>query len=115
MALHPQEVVPQVLPNGVSAIVTPKFLAGKVVLEVQVSNTSNESQRVTLESRFGRKDLGEIAPGSAATHTFETEQKQTPQGSVRVTAFGAASSGSEVKNYAAYNPGAGQKHTKAVP
>ncbi|WP_170850675.1 PKD domain-containing protein [Arthrobacter sp. OV608] len=115
MTLHPQEVVPQVLPNGVSAVVTPKFLAGKVILEVQVSNSSNESQRVTLESRFGIKDLGEIAPGSAATHTFDTEQKQTPQGSVRVSAFGAASSGSEVKNYAAYNPAAGQKPTKAVP
>lgn len=109
VALDPQEVLPQILPDGVSAVVTPKFVAGKVVLEVRVSNTSNESKRVTLDSRFGSKNLGDIAPESAVTHVFETEQKQTPQGSVRVTAIGATSSGSEVRNYAAYNPGAEKK------
>jgi hypothetical protein len=109
MELETQEVVSHILPDGVSAFVTPKFVAGKVVLEVQVSNSSNESKRVMLDSRFGSKNLEDIAPGSAVTHLFETEQKQTPQGAVRVTAFGATSSGSEVRNYAAYNPGAEKK------
>lgn len=114
MDLHPQEVVPQILPEGVSAVVTPKFVSGKVVLEVQVSNTSNEAKSVTMDSLFGSQNLGDVAPGSTVAHTFVTEQKQIPQGSVRVTAFGAASSGSQVVNYAAYNPGTGQKPAKAA-
>lgn len=115
MDLPPQEVLPQILPDGISAVVTPKSLAGKVVLEVQVSNTSAESKRVTLDSRFGTKNLGDIAPGSTVTHRFETDQVQIPQGSIRVTAFGATSSGSEVLNHAAYNTGTERKPAKAVP
>lgn len=115
VTLDSQEVVPQVLPEGVGAIVTPKFVAGKVVLEVQVSNASEEPKRVTVDTLFGSQHLGDIAPGSTATHVFVTEQKQISQGSVRITAFGAISSGSETLNYDSYNPGAERKPTKAAP
>lgn len=114
IALPTQEVLPQVLPGGTSAVVTPKLLSGKAVLEVTVSNTSSEAKAVTLESLFGAKDFGSIAPGVSGSYVFETGDNQVPRGSVRVTAVGATASGSQLFNYAAYNAGTEKKPVKAT-
>ncbi|ALV42407.1 hypothetical protein AU252_15650 [Pseudarthrobacter sulfonivorans] len=114
VVLQSQVVVPQVLPDGISAVVTPKFLSGKVILEVRVSNSSSEVKSLSLDSLFGAKNLGDIAPGSSSSYEFETGQKQIPQGSVRVTAVGASLSGSQVMNYGAYNTGTEKKQAKAT-
>ncbi|MET4584410.1 PKD repeat protein/uncharacterized GH25 family protein [Pseudarthrobacter sp. PvP022] len=107
VVLQPQEVVAaQVLPEGVSATVTPRVVSGKVALEAKVSNGSTEAKTVTLSGRYGSKNLGILEPGASATHLFATGQKQISQGTVLVTAKGALSSGSQAISYAAYNPAA---------
>ncbi|MET3708936.1 PKD repeat protein [Arthrobacter sp. UYEF6] len=107
VVLPPQDVVAQQgLPQGVSANVTPRFVSGKVALEVAVANASGEAKAVTLSSRYGSKNLGSLLPGASVTHLFATGQKLITQGSVLVTAKGAVSSGSQSIAYAAYNPAA---------
>ena len=68
----------------VSAVVSTRCVAGKVVQAVTVSNDEDVPVSVTTTSPYGVKSSASLAPGKSVSHAFTTRQATINGGSVEV-------------------------------
>ncbi|MGU3646450.1 carboxypeptidase regulatory-like domain-containing protein [Microbacterium sp. C23T] len=66
----------------VTATVTDRCVAGKVVLTVKVTNGEDVRVAVTVETPYGTKKIPVLAAGKSASHAFTTRLAEIPSGSV---------------------------------
>jgi alpha-L-fucosidase len=72
---------------GISAAVTTRVVAGKIVLIVAVENGSSSSVSAAIETEFGTASLS-IAAGASASKAFSTRRSAISAGTVHVVATG---------------------------
>jgi hypothetical protein len=93
----------------VSATVTARCIAGKVVQVVTVTNDDDSTLAVTAASPYGTKTFASLAAGKSASASFTTRQLGIGAGSVSLTASatvdGAPVTVEETTSYAAANCG----------
>ncbi|NQX26160.1 hypothetical protein HQQ81_02205 [Microbacteriaceae bacterium VKM Ac-2854] len=75
--------------SSVTLTAATKCIAGKVYVTAVVKNTGTAAVTPTLNSAFGSKALGSIAPGATTSHVFTTRAASVPAGSVTATVPGA--------------------------
>ncbi|MWV58884.1 PKD domain-containing protein [Rathayibacter sp. VKM Ac-2754] len=75
--------------------------AGRVVLDVVVTNTFSAPVDVAITSRYGKKSIVALAPGATATTTIKTGLASVAAGTVSVVATAGASQQTLVLPYAA--------------
>ena len=83
-SVAPHEV-PAVGPE-ISATVSPRCVAGRVMLTVSVRNESERPVSATVSSAYGEKAIASIAPGRAASVAVTTRSAEIAAGAVTVTA-----------------------------
>ncbi|WP_456283941.1 family 43 glycosylhydrolase [Microbacterium sp. JZ101] len=83
-SVAPHEV-PAVGPE-ISATVSPRCVAGRVMLTVSVRNESERPVSATVSSAYGEKTIASIAPGRAASVAVTTRSAEVAAGSLTVTA-----------------------------
>lgn len=73
-------------PLEVTAVVTSRCVAGKVVLTVKAANASAVPVALSIATEFGGKQVASLAPGKSTTHAFTTRLAQVSPGTATVTA-----------------------------
>ncbi len=59
---------------GLSAIVTPRSVAGKVVLDVKSTNASTASVALSMATEFGGKQIATLASGKSVAQVTATAE-----------------------------------------
>jgi beta-xylosidase len=95
-----ESVKPQTVPAAgpeVSAAVTSRCVAGKVILAVSVTNRDDAPVSLTMTSDHGSKTVASLAAGKTTTQSFTVRPSSLAAGTVTVTATDAGGAASEVK------------------
>lgn len=74
----------------VSAAVTTRCVAGKVVQVVTITNDGDSSATVSVASPFGKKAAADLPAGKSTSHAFSTRQTQIGESTVTVIGESAA-------------------------
>jgi hypothetical protein len=80
------DVTPPKTDLAVSAQVTTRCVAGKVILAVTASNDDTTPVALSLESAYGSKSLGTLQPEKRASAAFTTRLAEMPEGVVTLRA-----------------------------
>ena len=78
--LRPAEPAPEL-----DVVAAAKCVGNKLTLRVTVTNTDDVDVRVSIETDFGTKQLGNVKPGQSKTVPFMTGESSLPAGEVVVT------------------------------
>ncbi|MFF0911179.1 immunoglobulin-like domain-containing protein [Microbacterium enclense] len=86
---------------AVSAVVSTRCVAGKVVLTTRATNDSDAAADITVRSAWGTKTHGAVAPGATVSTATTVRASAVDAGSVEVTAKGASGSRTITASFAA--------------
>lgn len=86
---------------AVSAVVSTRCVAGKVVLTTRATNDSDAAADITVRSAWGTKTHRAVAPGATVSTATTVRASAVDAGSVEVTATGASGSRTITASFAA--------------
>jgi large repetitive protein len=85
-SVEPQTIELPATGPEVTASVTQRCVAGKVVLAVRVDNADDVPVAVQVQSAYGSKSIAALEPGTSTTQAFSSRLAAVPAGTVTVTA-----------------------------
>ncbi len=86
---------------AVSAVASPRCVAGKVVMTTRATNDSDAVADITVRTAWGEKTHSAVAPGATVSTATTVRASSVAAGSVEVTATGASGSRTIAAPYAA--------------
>ncbi len=79
-------------PVSVTTSVSPRCVAGKVVVAVSLKNTGSRTTDVTVDTAWGQRTATGLAAGKSVSYSFSTRSASITAGSVTTTASGTTAS-----------------------